>query len=223
MAEEQRRIELQSPDDLQYLIGNVKRAAKERIDKDLPPIEGEDAMRKMVEEIVDRYISQTFHTASLNISINGLPPSPEFLDSALGNGDVDMVEEKEEHEPFDAGLWEKAKALAIREEELVEQVAALRRAVPGVVVKREAGWKEMVEGEEKAVEEEIEEVSKEEEERGVSLGKGEKWERQGSVRRDWGRGVQGLEGLMRGLPEVGARKERAVRAEEYVKGAAMKG
>jgi kinetochor protein Mis14/NSL1 len=54
MAEEQRRIELQSPDDLQYLIGNVKRAAKERIDKDLPPIEGEDAMRKMVEEIVDR-------------------------------------------------------------------------------------------------------------------------------------------------------------------------
>jgi kinetochor protein Mis14/NSL1 len=169
-----------------------------------------------------KYIAQTFHTASPNISINGLPPSPDFLDSALGNGDVDMVEEKEEHEPFDAGLWEKAKALAIREEELVEQVAALRRGVPAVVVKREVGWKEVVEGEEKAVEEKIEEVGKEEEESGVSLGKGESWERQGSVRRDWGRGVQGLEGLMRGLPEVGARKERAVRAEEYIKGAGRK-
>ncbi|PQE14371.1 kinetochore mis14 protein [Rutstroemia sp. NJR-2017a BBW] len=223
MAEEQRRIELQSPDDLSYLIGNVKRAAKERIDKDLPPIEGEDAMRKMVEEIVDRYIAQTFHTASLNISINGLPPSPEFLDSALGYGDVDMVEEKEEHEPFDAGLWEKAKALAIREEELVEQVAALRRGVPGVVVKREVGWKEVVEGEEKAVGGKIEEVGREDEESGVSLGKGESWERQGNVRKDWEKGVQGLEGLVRGLPEVGARKERAVKAEEYIRGAGRKG
>lgn len=53
MAEFQRKIELQSPDDLQYLISNVRRAANEKIDKDLPPIEGEDKMRERVEELVN--------------------------------------------------------------------------------------------------------------------------------------------------------------------------
>lgn len=52
MAEYHRKIELQSPDDLQYLISNVRRAANEKIDKDLPPIEGEDKMRRRVEELV---------------------------------------------------------------------------------------------------------------------------------------------------------------------------
>ena len=52
MAEHHRKIELQSPDDLQYLISNVRRAANEKIDKDLPPIEGEDKMRRRVEEMV---------------------------------------------------------------------------------------------------------------------------------------------------------------------------
>lgn len=52
MTEFHRKIELQSPDDLQYLISNVRRAANENIDKDLPPIEGEDKMRTRVEELV---------------------------------------------------------------------------------------------------------------------------------------------------------------------------
>lgn len=52
MAEHHRKIELQSPDDLQYLISNVRRAANEKIDKDLPPIEGEDKMRTRVEKLV---------------------------------------------------------------------------------------------------------------------------------------------------------------------------
>ena len=52
MAEFHRKIELQSPDDLQYLISNVRRAAHEKIDRDLPPIEGEDRMRQHVEDLV---------------------------------------------------------------------------------------------------------------------------------------------------------------------------
>ncbi|KIN00810.1 hypothetical protein OIDMADRAFT_122451 [Oidiodendron maius Zn] len=52
MAEFHRKIELQSPDDLQYLISNVRRAAHEKIDRDLPPIEGEDRMRRHVEDLV---------------------------------------------------------------------------------------------------------------------------------------------------------------------------
>jgi kinetochor protein Mis14/NSL1 len=53
MAEFHRKIELQSPDDLQYLISNIRRVANEKIDKDLPPIEGEDRMRRRVEELVN--------------------------------------------------------------------------------------------------------------------------------------------------------------------------
>ncbi|KAF7860564.1 uncharacterized protein EAF02_010798 [Botrytis sinoallii] len=47
--------------------------------------------------------------------------------------DKDIIEEREEHEPFDGQLWERAKALAVKEEELVEQIAALRRNVPAMV------------------------------------------------------------------------------------------
>lgn len=51
-----RKIELQSPADLTYLIANVTKAAREKLDKHLPPDatpEGEDAMRKRVEQLVD--------------------------------------------------------------------------------------------------------------------------------------------------------------------------
>lgn len=51
-----RKIELQSPDDLTYLIANVSRAAREKLDKHLPPdaaLEGEDAMRIRVEKLID--------------------------------------------------------------------------------------------------------------------------------------------------------------------------
>lgn len=52
-----RKIELQSPADLTYLIANVSRAAREKIDRHLPPDaapEGEeDAMKRRVEVLVD--------------------------------------------------------------------------------------------------------------------------------------------------------------------------
>ena len=51
-----RKVELQSPADLQYLIANVSRAAREKMDRHLPPDaapEGEDAMRKRVEQLVE--------------------------------------------------------------------------------------------------------------------------------------------------------------------------
>lgn len=57
MAEYHRKIELQSPDDLQYLVSNVRRAANEKIDKDLPRIDGEDEMRSRVEEIIQAVIA----------------------------------------------------------------------------------------------------------------------------------------------------------------------
>ncbi|ESZ90348.1 hypothetical protein SBOR_9267 [Sclerotinia borealis F-4128] len=223
MAEQQRKIELQSPDDLQYLVVNVKRVAKEMIDRDLPPIEGEDAMRTLVEEIVSEYIQKTFNTASPSISINGMSPPRKLLDQT--HTEKDIIEEREEHEPFDGQLWEKAKALAIREEELVEQVAALRRNVPGVVVEREGGWKRGVEGEEMEIEGWREKLGEDDDDDdGGGLDLGLQWnERQVQVEGDWERGITGLQGLKRGLPEVGARRERVGRAEEYVRGTGRKG
>ncbi|KAI7095068.1 hypothetical protein KC352_g39217, partial [Hortaea werneckii] len=70
-----RKIELQSPADLTYLIANVSRAAREKIDKHLPPDaapEGEDAMRKRVEQLVEEYIRNTFNAAKNSMSINGM-------------------------------------------------------------------------------------------------------------------------------------------------------
>lgn len=52
MAESQRKVELQEPDDLRYLLTNIRRAANLKIDEALPAIEGEDAMRTKVIELV---------------------------------------------------------------------------------------------------------------------------------------------------------------------------
>lgn len=53
MADLQRKIELQEPDDLRYLLANTRRVAAEKIDVALPPIEGEDVLRQKVEELVN--------------------------------------------------------------------------------------------------------------------------------------------------------------------------
>lgn len=53
-----RKIELQAPADLTYLINNVSKAAEEKLDKHLPPDavekeKGEDEMRKRVRGLVE--------------------------------------------------------------------------------------------------------------------------------------------------------------------------
>jgi hypothetical protein len=52
MADVHRKIELQEQDDLRYLINNARCRASEKIDEALPPIQGEDALRRRVEELV---------------------------------------------------------------------------------------------------------------------------------------------------------------------------
>ncbi|KAF8866137.1 hypothetical protein BDZ45DRAFT_720289 [Acephala macrosclerotiorum] len=216
MAEFQRKIELQSPDDLQYLVSNIRRAANLEIDKNLPPIEGEDKMRPRVEELVHAYINNVFTTASQNLTINGLDPTPALLSSILSSASTTFSQaEIEGHEPFNTKLFERAKDLARQEEDLIEEIAALRRKIPGTVtdnVKRD--YREGIESDERILEVVEERVVKGES--GVAdLGVGA-LERQEQVEASWGKGVKGLEGLMRTLPETLARKERAERAEEYV-------
>ncbi|EKD15069.1 uncharacterized protein L3040_003730 [Drepanopeziza brunnea f. sp. 'multigermtubi'] len=214
MAEFQRKIELQSPDDLQFLISNIRRAANEKIDKDLPPIAGEDELRERVEELVHAYINNVFQTASENITINGLDPSEDLLKSMLSNTSTNPTLEIEEHEPFNAKLFERAKDLARQEEDLIEEIASLRRKVPAQVAQTiNKEYKEGIEADEGVLNALEEGVQAEEKQADLGVGK---LERQEGVERGWGKGVKGLEGLMRTLPETLARKEKAERAEVYI-------
>jgi hypothetical protein len=89
MTELQRKIELQSIEDLQFLVGNIQRGAEEKIDQALPPMDGaeEDAMRKRVEQDVhsvsriSRNVSISFGHTNLRRRIvyqQSLPaPSPK--------------------------------------------------------------------------------------------------------------------------------------------------
>lgn len=65
----QRKIELQSADDLAYLVANVRRAAAAHLDEAFPPVEGqeEDELRTQIEALVDE-VSFGF------ISVLPLPP-----------------------------------------------------------------------------------------------------------------------------------------------------
>lgn len=57
-----RKIELQSPADLNYLIANANHAARAKIDLHFPPSaapeSGDDAMKKRVEELVDQVFTK---------------------------------------------------------------------------------------------------------------------------------------------------------------------
>lgn len=59
MAEGHRKIELESPEDLRYLINNAKMSASEKIDRAFPPManQGEDMMKIRVQELVDEVSS----------------------------------------------------------------------------------------------------------------------------------------------------------------------
>lgn len=70
-----RKIELQSPADLTYLVGKVSTAAREKLDKHLPPsadADASDPMRRKVEELVDDYVRSTFEMAKDGIAVNGM-------------------------------------------------------------------------------------------------------------------------------------------------------
>lgn len=60
VAQVQRKIELQTPEDLSYLIANVRRAAAERLNEAFPVVEGndgEDELRNQIEKLVNEVLS----------------------------------------------------------------------------------------------------------------------------------------------------------------------
>lgn len=75
-----RPIELQSPEDLTYLIENVRRAAAESINEAFPPVDhpldGEDELRNRIEQLVNDVCPPSLCTRSLILPPYYASPTP---------------------------------------------------------------------------------------------------------------------------------------------------
>jgi kinetochor protein Mis14/NSL1 len=98
-----------------------------------------------------------------------------------------------------------------REEDLLEEIAALKREVP---IQAAANWREALKSGIEADEASLKNASREGDADGVSLDL-KPLERREEVEATWRRGVEGLERLKREMPGKTARMERAKRAAEY--------
>ncbi|KHN97342.1 Kinetochore Mis14 [Metarhizium album ARSEF 1941] len=209
-SQAQRKIELQSPEDLVYLVAKVRSAAAARINEAFPlvPGQGEDELRNQIESLVNEFIDKTFTLAAPNLSINGLPvSSTEYLSPLPATRDT--------YEPFDARKRQRVAELIAQEEKLLEEVAALKRSVPGKAADEQAARvRDAVRHDDEAVEARRAAVvlgaSKEGSLRVDSL------ERQGDVEAGFRGAVEALGRLKRDMPSVVAKMERARVAGQYV-------
>ena len=141
-----------------------------------------------------------------------------MIDSMLSN--PKSTSSIEEHEPFDPRLWEKAKDAAREEEDLIEEIATLRRKMPGIAVENAKGaWKEGLEDDEQTLQGAVERIRQRDAGDGIQEGGGmgvQRLDRIHDVESAWRRGITGLEGLKGNLSECVAKAERALRVEDYV-------
>ncbi|RFU72537.1 hypothetical protein TARUN_9722 [Trichoderma arundinaceum] len=217
VSQVQRKIELQSPEDLAYLITNVRNAAIEHLNEAFPPVEGpdgeEDELRNQIEALVNEYINKTFSLASPNLTINGLPVAPEsFVGTAVPAPNT-------VYEPFDTRKRRQVADLITQEEKLLEDVAALKRSVPAKVA---ADHAERVRAAMRQDEDDLRErVARDasaaaDQEAGVLAAGVGQLHRQEGVEGGFKSAVQGLGRLKRDMPAVVAKMERARVAGEYV-------
>ncbi|CCE27442.1 uncharacterized protein CPUR_00916 [Claviceps purpurea 20.1] len=189
-SQNQRRIELQSPEDLAYLISNVRKAATAHLEEALPRIEGqrEDRLREDIAALVNQY--ETFTTCT-----------------------------PQAYEPFDGRTRQRVADLITQEEKLLEEVAALKRSVPAQAAAEHAARIEAaIRRDEELVQRRREEVGRraEEQSEGVLVLGNEKGSRQEGMEEGFRGAVEGLGMLKRDMPAVVARMERARVAGEYV-------
>ncbi|KAI0419868.1 hypothetical protein F5X98DRAFT_60783 [Xylaria grammica] len=228
-----RKIELQVAEDLAYLVANVRRAATARIDEAFPPVDdsSEDELRTRIEELVNEYIVKTFSLAAPNLSINGLPvDASQFLSPAGSANPLASSEPEEVFEPFDARKRARVEALTTEEEDLLRDIAHLKKSVPGTVA---GAWAEAARKGVKDDEEALERVNLAAAQFGklttsdpsaaaaAAAGDGSvlaitPLEHQDNVETSFGDAVRGLGRLKKEMPAVVARMERARKAGEYV-------
>ncbi|GAB0140124.1 hypothetical protein EsHS_00000761 [Epichloe bromicola] len=205
----QRRIELQSPEDLAYLIANVRKAATAHLDEALPRIEGqrEDKLR---DEIAALYIDETFHLSSDNLSINGLP----FTSSQYKSFTTCAPQA---YEPLDTRKRRRVADLITQEEKLLEEVAALKRSVPApAAVEAAARVEAAIRRDEELVDQRKRQVAREAEEQAGAALSPARLQRQDAVESAFRGAVDALGRLKRDMPAVVARMERARVAGDYV-------
>ncbi|KAI1021700.1 hypothetical protein LB503_013272 [Fusarium chuoi] len=208
VAQVQRKIELQTPEDLSYLIANVRRAAAERLNEAFPVVEGNDGEDELRNQIEKLYIDKTFSLASPNLSINGLPVSPDsFLSES--NVEPDTV-----YEPFDTRKRRRVADLITQEEKLLEDVAALKRSVPATTAEAQAEQlRDSLKRDDDMLEARKQQIIAEAAEVDLNV---QPLERQDGVEKGFRRAVEGLGRLKRDMPAVVAKMERARVAGEYV-------
>ncbi|KAK5108516.1 hypothetical protein LTR62_008256 [Meristemomyces frigidus] len=206
-----RQVELQSPADLTYLIANLSRAAREKLDKHFPPAASqgeEDAMRQRVAGLVEDYIAQTFTMAKSNLCINGL--SDVEMETELARAE----QGEEEIEPFDAKLAQRLQGLSAQIEAQTLALANLRRTAPDETARKwEDGFGKQGQ--------ELEEKMKAEEARrmeeavnvDVSVVQGD---RADEIERSLRLGQEGLGVLKQGMGGTVARLEKARMVVEVV-------
>ncbi|KAH8175026.1 kinetochore protein mis14 like domain-containing protein [Sarocladium implicatum] len=212
VSQVQRKIELQSPEDLSYLIANVRAAAAARLNEAFPHVDsqaGEDDLRDEIERLVNEYIDSTFTLASPNLTINGLPVPPSSINPASASTSSPA------YEPFDTRKRRRLADLTTQEEKLLEEVASLKRSVPALAAsRREAALTDALTRDDEDVRKRVEEARDKAEEEGEGLV--DVLERQESVEEGFRSAVEGLGRLKREMPAVVARMERARVAGEYV-------
>ncbi|KAH9904466.1 hypothetical protein F4778DRAFT_780440 [Xylariomycetidae sp. FL2044] len=238
-----RKIELQAPEDLAYLLANVRRAAAAHVNEAFPPVDGaqgEDELRTRIEELVNEYITKTFTLASPNLSINGLPVDPShFLSSSSGTSTTggpaaaaaDPTQPEEIYEPFDGRKRARVEDLTREEEDLLRDIAQLKRSVPSAAAAAWAdGFRRGIAGDEEALLAAVavanspanadgggnEEGRRAGGEEGGGTLDVHRLERQDDVEKTYDGAVRGLSRLKKEMPAVVARMERARGAGEYV-------
>ncbi|KKY15370.1 putative kinetochore protein [Phaeomoniella chlamydospora] len=134
-----RKIDVQSPMDLQYLRENISRSAQQKLDLHFPPLlqgqqssdaySTEDPMRTAVSNLVSHFIKQTFTSAAHGISINGLDATALPDQNSSTSRQIEP-EQAIEYAPYDPRLTSKLSSLYAELESLTTQVAKLRREAP---------------------------------------------------------------------------------------------
>ncbi|KAK4692843.1 kinetochor protein Mis14/NSL1, partial [Lecanoromycetidae sp. Uapishka_2] len=209
-----RKIDLQSPADLTYLLTNIKAAAQQKLDLAIPPSaapEGEDAYRSKVEELVQEYILQTLTLALPSLTLNGLDPSPTLLrpDTLPESTSPD---DNGNYEPYDPRLAEKLRTLYAELDSQSTRVAELRREAPGAAARQY--MERLEEGLKWENEADAERIAKSKVLSTTDLDVGDV-ERNDDVGGIWRRGTQGLVELGK-IPGILAKLERAGKAAEVV-------
>ncbi|ELQ43890.1 hypothetical protein OOU_Y34scaffold00126g93 [Pyricularia oryzae Y34] len=238
-ASAHRKVELQSPEDFTYLLNNVRRAAAESIGAAFPLADddAEDALRARIEELVDDYIARTFALAAPNQRQDERQGQKGQQKSKKKGAAAEDEDENVVYEPFDARLRDRIPDLLREEEELLREIAALKRRVPAQAATRVGdALKAGVAADEAALaaaKERVGDVDRDLRakgrkrmldslEGGVDEGSAAAapaisvLQRNDEVAESFGTAVEGLGRLKRDMPATVARMERARAAGSYV-------